>query len=85
MRALETLSSVARGFSAGKYILADVGLMKAAQVTMSRIYLFCLVLNAEYTGPLGTMASSSRSLASFSAFRFSVAVKSPLVDAARED
>jgi hypothetical protein len=47
MRVADTLRSTWRGFNAGKYILAEVGEMKAAQVTMITIYDFFFVLKAE--------------------------------------
>jgi hypothetical protein len=60
MSVFETFKSAARGFRAGKYMLADVGDMNAAIVTMKTIYCFCLFENIEYGGPLGIAANSSR-------------------------
>ena len=64
---LETLRSCWRGNKAGKYIFAEVGDMNEAKVTIVTMYRFFQTPNAEYTGPVETVASCSRSWASLRA------------------
>jgi hypothetical protein len=68
MRVLDTPSSICKGFKAGKYMFAEVGDIKAAQVAIMTIYLFWVLVKAEYAGPLGTGCNSSRSFAPSSKF-----------------